>query len=85
MDITSQKSIDEAIESIHIKHNKIDILINNAGYGLVSTVEDIKEEEMLNQFNVNVFGVLRVCKSVIPIMRKNNNGVIINISSFLAS
>ena len=83
MDITSQKSVDEAVKIILKKHTTIDILINNAGYGLVSTVEDLQEIEMLNQFNVNVFGVLRVCKSVIPIMRKNKSGVIINISSFL--
>lgn len=82
-DITSQNSIDKAISLIIKQHKKIDILINNAGFGLVSTVEDMVEEEMLNQYNVNVFGVLRICKSVIPIMRKNNNGIIINISSFL--
>ena len=83
VDITSQCSIDEAISLIIKKHKKIDVLVNNAGFGLVCTVEDILEEEMLNQYNVNVFGLLRVCKSVIPVMRKNSSGVIINISSFL--
>ena len=83
VDITSQDSIDKAISLIIKKHKKIDILVNNAGYGVVCTVEDIVEEEMLNQYNVNVFGLLRVCKSVIPVMRKNNSGIIINISSFL--
>ena len=83
LDITSQKSINKAIKFILETHTTIDILINNAGYGLVSTVEDLHEDEMLNQFNVNVFGVLRVCKSIIPIMRKQKSGIIINISSFL--
>ncbi len=83
LDITNQANIQRAIDFISLKHNKIDILINNAGYGLVSTVEDVSEEEMYSQFNVNVFGVLRVTKAVIPIMRKNQSGIIINISSFL--
>jgi NADP-dependent 3-hydroxy acid dehydrogenase YdfG len=83
LDITSQDSIDEAVKIILKKYKKIDILINNAGYGLVSTVEDLDEDEMQNQYNVNVFGVLRMCKAVIPNMRKNKDGIIINISSFL--
>jgi len=83
VDIKSQKSIDSAVELIITRHKRIDILINNAGFGLVSTIEDMVEDEMLEQYNVNVFGTLRVCKSVIPIMRENNSGTIINISSFL--
>ena len=83
LDITNSKNIQNAIDTIYSKHNRIDILINNAGYGLVSTVEDVSEEEMFEQFNINVFGVLRVLKAVIPIMRENQDGVIINISSFL--
>ncbi len=79
LDITSSQSIKECISNIE----QIDILVNNAGYGLVSTVEELDEKEMFNQFNVNVFGVLRVCKAVIPLMRKEKSGVIINISSFL--
>jgi short-subunit dehydrogenase len=79
LDITNAQSIEETVSKI----DKIDILINNAGYGLVSTVEEVTEEEMFNQFNVNVFGVMRMCKAVIPKMRKQKSGVIINISSFL--
>ncbi len=83
LDITNQESIQKAVDAINSKHQTIDILINNAGYGLVSTVEHVTEEEMFEQFNINVFGVLRVTKAIIPIMRKNKAGVIINISSFL--
>jgi short-subunit dehydrogenase len=83
LDITDSKSIQTAVKKIHKEQGRIDVLVNNAGYGLVSTVEDVTEEEMFNQFNVNVFGVFRVCKEVIPLMRENNSGVIINISSFL--
>ncbi len=79
VDITNTDSIDIALEKIE----HIDILVNNAGYGLVSTVEDMNETQMLRQFDVNVFGVLRMCKAVIPKMRKQKAGVIINISSFL--
>lgn len=79
LDITDLLSIEEALYYI----GKIDVLINNAGYGLVSTVEDVTEEEMFSQFNVNVFGIMRMCKAVIPKMRFQHYGVIINISSFL--
>ena len=83
LDITNTKSIETAVQSIYEEQGKIDVLVNNAGYGLVSTVEDVREEEMFKQFDVNVFGVFRMCKAVIPLMRENNRGVIINISSFL--
>ena len=83
LDITNQENINQVIDTIYKEENKLDILINNAGYGLVSTVEDMDEIQMKNQFDINVFGVLRVCKAVIPIMRTQNSGIIINISSFL--
>jgi len=82
-DVADVELVNQAINQIKNEVRTIDILINNAGYGLVSTVEDASEEEMINQFNINVFGVLRTCKAVIPIMREHNSGVIINISSFL--
>jgi len=83
LDITNSDNIKYAIDLIYAKHKHLDILVNNAGYGLVSTLEDVSEEEMFSQFNINVFGVIRVTKAVIPIMRKNQDGIIINISSFL--
>lgn len=83
LDITNLQNIEDVINSIYLKHHAIDILINNAGYGLVSTLEDVTEEEMYQQFNINVFGLLRVTKKIIPKMRESNYGIIINISSFL--
>jgi short-subunit dehydrogenase len=83
LDITKPSNIKLAIKEIKKNHNTIDILINNAGYGLVSTIEDLDEDEMFNQYNVNVFGLLRLSKEVIPLMREQNSGIIINISSFL--
>ena len=79
MDIRDSSSIQKAIEPI----GRVDILINNAGYGLVSSVEELDEEQMFEQFNINVFGLLRVSRAIIPLMRRENFGVIINISSFL--
>jgi len=83
LDVTNWNCIEEAVTTIKENEGNIDILVNNAGYGLVSSVEEVTEEEMITQFNINVFGVLRVCKAVIPLMREKEEGVIINISSFL--
>ena len=79
MDITDPKSVEEAFCAVE----RLDILVNNAGYGLVSTVEELDEKQMFDQFNVNVFGLLRVTKHSIVLMRRERSGVIINISSFL--
>jgi len=75
------KSINK-LKKVFNKIDSIDVLINNAGYGLVSTVEDMQENQMIEQFEVNVFALLRVTKLAIPKM-KNKEGIIINISSFL--
>ncbi len=83
LDITDFENIQNGVSDIEKKEGKIDILVNNAGYGFVSSVEEATEEQMYNQFNINVFGVLRVSKAVIPLMRKQKSGIIINISSFL--
>jgi len=83
IDVTKTNSIKEAIKTIIAKEGKIDVLVNNAGYGLVATVEDGTDEEMFKQFDVNVFGLLKTTREVLPHMRKAKSGVIINISSFL--
>jgi len=83
IDVTKTDSIQNAVATIIQNEGKIDVLVNNAGYGLLATVEDGTDEEMFNQFDVNVFGLLKVTRAVLPHMRKAKNGVIINISSFL--
>ena len=83
VDVSNLVQIQETAKKIKDEHGNIDILINNAGYGLVSTVEEVTEEEMFRQFNINVFAVMRMCKAVIPQMREQQDGLIINISSFL--
>jgi len=72
------------VSSRIVNTTTIDILINNAGYGLVSSVEEVTEEQMLAQFNVNLFGALRLIQATIPKMRIQKEGIIINISSVAA-
>ncbi len=83
LDVTKTDSIKSAVNEIIEKEAKIDVLVNNAGYGLLATVEEGTDEEMFNQFDVNVFGLIKMTREVLPFMRKANSGVIINISSFL--
>jgi short-subunit dehydrogenase len=74
-------SIERAICQVEKEAKRIDILINNAGYGLVGFFEDLSLDEIRNQFETNFFGVLNITKKVIPIMRSQKSGTIINISS----
>ena len=81
MDVDKDNSVQAAIEKITTEFGKIDILVNNAGYGLFGALEDFSMDEIKNQFETNVFGVIRVIREVLPIMRRQKNGIIINISS----
>ena len=83
LDVTKTESIKAAIKQIIDKEGKIDVLVNNAGYGLLATLEDGTDEEIFNQFDVNVFGLIKTTREVLPYMRIAKQGVIINISSFL--
>ncbi len=83
IDVTKTKSIKDAIASIIKNEGKIDVLVNNAGYGLLATLEEGTDEEIFNQFDVNVFGLIKTTREVLPYMREAKSGVIINISSFL--
>ena len=83
LDVQDSVSVREAVARVVAEAGGIDVLVNNAGFGLLATVEDGTDEEMIRQFDVNVFGLLRVTREVLPHMRKAQSGVIINISSFL--
>lgn len=81
LDITKPSTIKNVIEEIQKTHFHIDVLINNAGYGIAGFFEDLSEEEIRAQMETNFFGVQNVCREVIPLMRKRSQGKIINISS----
>lgn len=81
LDVCSEESVKKAIHLILKKEASIDILINNAGIGIAGSVEDTRVEEAYKQFDTNFFGIIRMCRNILPIMRKNKNGLIINISS----
>lgn len=81
LDVNDVRSIERAFSQVKNEAKRIDILINNAGYGLVGFFEDLSLDEIRNQFETNFFGVLNITKKVIPIMRSQKSGTIINISS----
>ncbi|MCR9064279.1 MAG: oxidoreductase [Cytophagales bacterium] len=81
IDVASSQMIIEGVKSIIDQFGKIDVLVNNAGYGVMGSVEEISDEEVRRQFEVNVFGVLTTLRSVLPNMRKARTGHIINITS----
>jgi NAD(P)-dependent dehydrogenase (short-subunit alcohol dehydrogenase family) len=81
LNVTEGRSINDAIHSIKSDVDKIDVLVNNAGYGLNGAFEDLAMEEIKAQYETNLFGVIRVTQAVLPIMRKQKSGIIVNISS----
>ena len=80
MDVNDNSSVDNATGNIVRENGRIDILVNNAGYDLFGSLEESSLEEIKQQFETNVFGVIRTTKAVIPTMRKQGNGTIVNIS-----
>ena len=81
LDINDGMSIEKAVSQVKNEEKRIDILINNAGYGLVGFFEDLSLDEIRDQFETNFFGVLNITKKIIPVMRSQKRGTIINISS----
>jgi short-subunit dehydrogenase len=82
LDVTEQTGIAKAVDESMKRFGTIDVLINNAGYGLTGVFESSTPAQIERQYAVNVFGVMNVTKAVLPVMRKNKSGTIINISSF---
>ena len=81
LDVTDGASVSKAVQSIISDSGRIDVIVNNAGYGLVGAFEDLSLDEIKQQYETNFFGVVRVTQAVIPVMRKQKSGKIINISS----
>ena len=83
MDVTNQEHIDKAINQIISEKGRVDVLVNNAGLGVYGAIEDVSMEDIYYQYDVNLFGLARVTKAVLPYMREKESGLIINISSVL--
>lgn len=81
LDVDNDKSVLDAINRIARENGRIDVVVNNAGYALVGAIEETSMEEIKAQFETNFFGAVRVMHAVIPIMRKQRTGRIINITS----
>lgn len=81
LDVDDNVSIEETITMIQKQYGRIDVLVNNAGYGLIGSFEDLSIVEIRQQFETNIFGAIRVIQHVLPIMRTQNKGIIVNISS----
>jgi NAD(P)-dependent dehydrogenase (short-subunit alcohol dehydrogenase family) len=83
LDVKDDISVKDAISKIIAESKRIDVLVNNAGYGLFSPLEDVTLDQVKDQFETNFFGAIRVMHEVIPTMRRQRNGTIINVSSLV--
>ncbi|MDT3405605.1 SDR family NAD(P)-dependent oxidoreductase [Mucilaginibacter terrae] len=81
MNLKSEDSVAEAVNKTIEKFNRIDVVVNNAGYGLLGALEELSEAEARDNFEVNVFGSLNVIRQVLPQLRKQQSGHILNIAS----
>jgi NAD(P)-dependent dehydrogenase (short-subunit alcohol dehydrogenase family) len=81
LDVTDEKSTQKAIDMVLHEQNRIDILVNNAGYSLVGALEQISMDEIKEEFETNFFGIIKLIQKILPQMRKQRSGRIINVSS----
>lgn len=81
LDVTDTESIKKCIAEVLEAYGRIDVLVNNAGYGAVGIFEASSDEQIRRQFDTNVFGLMNVTKEILPFFRKEKSGVIINIAS----
>lgn len=81
LDVTDDENQKKVVENIIQKFGKIDVLINNAGYGLMAPSINLLEDKIHHQFNTNVYAPIALIKKVVPLMKKNGSGIIINVGS----
>ena len=84
MDVTKESDVTAAVEKAIDHFGKLDIVVNNAGYGIVGAIEEVSDAEARKQYDANVFGVLNVLRATLPLLRKQRSGHIINVSSLFA-
>ncbi len=80
-DVNDDRSVEQAVATVLNREGRLDIVVNNAGMGIGGAVEDTTVEEAKTLFEVNFFGVLRVCRAVLPAMRSQRSGYVVNIGS----
>ena len=81
LDVSDSNSIEQAIKTVIREHGSLDVLVNNAGAGITGPIEEIPDVEIQRNFETNFFGPIRVIKAVLPQMRTQNSGLIINVTS----
>src|SRR3954454_4070268 len=81
LDVTDKAAIDAAVEQAHERFGALDVVVNNAGYGLFGTIEELTEEQARAQIETNLFGPLWVTQAALPILREQRSGHIIQVSS----
>jgi NAD(P)-dependent dehydrogenase (short-subunit alcohol dehydrogenase family) len=81
MDVTDEESVARGVAYVLAREGRIDVLVNNAGFGYVGAIEETSLTEAQAQFDTNFFGVLRLCRAVVPAMRERRAGLIVTISS----
>lgn len=85
LDVCSQESIDEAVKVAYTKFGTVDVLVNNAGYGYRSAVEEGEDSEVRKMYETNLFGPIALIKAVLPKMREQKSGYILNVTSIAAA
>jgi NAD(P)-dependent dehydrogenase (short-subunit alcohol dehydrogenase family) len=81
VDVDDEASVGAAIDTVAAQQGRIDVVVNCAGFGIAGAVEDTPIALAQAQFNTNVFGVMRVCRKVLPLMRRQGSGLIVNVTS----
>ena len=84
MDVTKENEVKEAVQKAIEHFGKLDIVLNNAGYGIVGGIEEVSDAEARKQYDTNVFGLLNVVRATLPFLRKEKSGHIMNVSSLFA-